>query len=197
MNNLYKILLLALLLCICGLLAWSAFVAMRSTLPVCPVDAIRMQNGKAVIDAGRCIGCGRCVTGIPNPNNLSPLPAFQPEPAGNTIRPPIPADTDAPVKPDSAPSSLSVEPINSVAKKEPPRPDLTLVTTHWVDPSVCIGCRLCVSRCPENAIDFIGGKAVIDQAKCTNCGICVNGNNDDFTGCPVGAISKITAIPTP
>jgi ferredoxin len=53
----------------------------------------------------------------------------------------------------------------------------------------CIGCRLCVKNCPTKAITMVKGKAVIDQEKCIECGICVNGNNK-FKGCPVKAIKK-------
>ncbi|MDY0152273.1 MAG: 4Fe-4S binding protein, partial [Candidatus Cloacimonas sp.] len=60
---------------------------------------------------------------------------------------------------------------------------------HKVDADKCIGCKLCVSNCPVNAITMVNGKAVIDPALCINCGICLNGNNDDFEGCPVSAIT--------
>ena len=53
----------------------------------------------------------------------------------------------------------------------------------------CIGCEACVKVCPKKAISIVGGKAVIDQTKCIQCGICVNGNNSEYAGCPVDAIS--------
>ena len=46
----------------------------------------------------------------------------------------------------------------------------------------CIGCGVCVSVCPFEAIDMVDNKAVITD-KCTACGVCVE-------KCPVGAIEK-------
>lgn len=53
----------------------------------------------------------------------------------------------------------------------------------------CVGCEACVEACPVQAISMQSGKAVIDQTKCIQCGICVDGNYDDYTGCPVKAIN--------
>lgn len=61
--------------------------------------------------------------------------------------------------------------------------------SYRVDTQTCIGCRLCVNPCPTGAIAFSRGRAYIDPAKCTECGICVEGNGS-FRGCPVGAIKK-------
>ncbi len=36
----------------------------------------------------------------------------------------------------------------------------------------CIACQLCVKKCPHDAITMDDNLAVIDYAKCTNCGIC-------------------------
>ena len=42
----------------------------------------------------------------------------------------------------------------------------------------CIGCGICVEKCPTNAIPesligYISGLAEIDEIKCTGCGECV------------------------
>ncbi|HLR21986.1 MAG TPA: RnfABCDGE type electron transport complex subunit B [Tissierellaceae bacterium] len=36
----------------------------------------------------------------------------------------------------------------------------------------CIGCRICVKNCPEDAFTFDNMLAKIDYEKCINCGIC-------------------------
>jgi len=61
--------------------------------------------------------------------------------------------------------------------------------TYNVVTKNCIGCRLCLSQCPTGAISIVKGKAVIDPAKCTECGICIEGHAA-FRGCPVNAIKK-------
>ncbi|MBI9031439.1 4Fe-4S binding protein [bacterium] len=61
--------------------------------------------------------------------------------------------------------------------------------SHEVNSEKCIGCRLCLTQCPEGAISMVNGKAVIDQEKCIDCGICISGNGR-FKGCPVKAIEK-------
>lgn len=60
---------------------------------------------------------------------------------------------------------------------------------YTVDSSKCIGCRLCVSKCPTDAISMVNGKAVIDADKCIACGICANGDGQKWKGCPVKAIN--------
>jgi len=54
----------------------------------------------------------------------------------------------------------------------------------------CVRCEDCLSACPVQAISIQSGKAVIDQDKCIQCGICVTGNFDDYVGCPVKAITS-------
>ena len=48
----------------------------------------------------------------------------------------------------------------------------------------CIGCRLCMKKCPEGAVTVEQFHAKIDYDKCTGCGLCA-------TLCPTGAIQKL------
>ena len=60
---------------------------------------------------------------------------------------------------------------------------------YKVNPKMCIGCQLCVSVCPTDAITMVHGLAIIDANKCIDCGICEFGNGN-YKGCPTNAIKK-------
>jgi ferredoxin len=52
----------------------------------------------------------------------------------------------------------------------------------WVDKEKCIGCKICVQKCPvPGAIEMVGNKAYIHNDICTRCGICME-------ACPKDAI---------
>ena len=53
------------------------------------------------------------------------------------------------------------------------------------DSELCRGCKTCLvaEGCPSKAVSMVDGKAVIDPAKCTHCGVCVG-------KCPFGAVPK-------
>jgi NAD-dependent dihydropyrimidine dehydrogenase PreA subunit len=51
-----------------------------------------------------------------------------------------------------------------------------------VDETKCVGCGICVEKCPIEAIYLIDGKAHDDENKCIGCGVCVH-------HCPEGARS--------
>ena len=201
MNNFYKILLLILLAALCAILLYTSFRANAEKLTVCPVDAISMKNGIAVVDTMRCIGCGRCALGIPSPYNLTLFPSINP----------APKDTlNDSILPETEPES-EAEPVIEIVKKEPVEikkelkqkkeieikteaaatPDTTMVYT--IIPDKCIGCRLCTFVCPTGAITVSRRIATIDQSKCINCGVCKNGNGVDYARCPVDAISASKA----
>lgn len=156
-------------------------------LKVCPTNAITMQNGIAVIDTLRCIGCGRCALGLPSPYNLTLFPAIKPKAQSDSIETTSSKETlPAQVKNDSIPSIKSIQ---STPDQKKPVTNLVSKLIYKVNLDACIGCQLCVTPCPTNAITMVDGKAVIDQSKCNSDGICVNGDGKDFAGCPVTAIS--------
>ncbi|MBM3292625.1 4Fe-4S dicluster domain-containing protein [Candidatus Bathyarchaeota archaeon] len=53
-----------------------------------------------------------------------------------------------------------------------------------IDNSRCVGCKLCISYCPEAAIKHVENRVKIDYRFCKGCGICVN-------ECPVKAITLV------
>ena len=42
----------------------------------------------------------------------------------------------------------------------------------WVDVEKCTGCKVCVEKCPVEAISMEDEKAKINMDRCINCGIC-------------------------
>ena len=57
--------------------------------------------------------------------------------------------------------------------------------TFSFDSEICRGCKKCLvaANCPSRAVTVTDGKAVVDQSKCTKCGVCVG-------KCPFGAVPK-------
>ena len=53
------------------------------------------------------------------------------------------------------------------------------------DREICRGCKKCAiaENCPSKAVSMEDGKAMVDQSKCTKCGVCVG-------KCPFGAVPK-------
>jgi len=54
--------------------------------------------------------------------------------------------------------------------------------TSWIDPEICVGCRVCGDLCAYSAIDFDERHrvSVVNEAKCKGCGSCA-------AYCPSGA----------
>ncbi len=169
---------------------------------VCPTQAITMKNGKAEINTSKCIGCGLCKNGLKSykgcPVNainadmtLQTENIVQNEPQKEKVNNDVVVNKNEDVQTDkkklaevekkavSKVDSVKTEDDNNVIQK----------VIYFIDEKLCIGCRLCVSQCPVNAISMVKGKAVIDLEKCISCGLCKNGNpSTNYKGCPVSAI---------
>jgi ferredoxin len=189
MKHLYKILIIILLLGI----ALMQFMAVQGAFPkqekqdVCPVNAIRMIDGKAVIDGIKCIGCGRCVDGfVAIPNTLHKArakaagdKALEAEQSRVQTAKPIAAE------PAVKPEQPSFKPETQAG----PKPQEG--SYYKVDSQQCISCGLCLAVCPSDAISYVDGKAFIDKDKCIDCGLCAGAEEEVFAGCPVEAISRV------
>lgn len=152
-------------------------------VPVCPVNAIQMRNGKAVIDPSKCIGCQRCVIGVPG--ILTPVKEDSVTQAMASV--PVDSPADPVISDNAVPTKVAPDKANPSSQVKPARPQER--KSYAVEAQKCIGCGLCTLFCPEGAISLVDGKAVIDPGKCVNCGICKNGNGGDYDGCPTGAIT--------
>lgn len=56
-----------------------------------------------------------------------------------------------------------------------------------VNKDLCLGCGLCASSCPQQAISLLSGQAEIYQNRCNHCGLCLN-------ICPQGAIMELAPV---
>jgi ferredoxin len=214
MNRLLQIALILLLL----IVAILQFMAARGIFPhrviqeVCPVDAISMVNGKAVIDSIKCIGCGRCVDGflaIPQDQQMQDFPQLQValQSPKAELNPTFSMPDDTPQTPPQA-EVQKAEPSHAPPKNQEAEESLA-DSTHQeaeesladslhqedeqdgyfvVDSRTCISCSMCLRVCPVGAISYVDGKAYIDPELCINCGICAGSDPSLFQGCPVDAI---------
>ena len=59
--------------------------------------------------------------------------------------------------------------------KRYPHPAELYATNYYaeIDPELCTGCEICVSRCQLDAITIVNGVAVVDLDCCIGCGNCV------------------------
>lgn len=200
MNTIYRILVILLLALLCVAIIYTAVNPGSSVLKICPVNAITQSNNIAVIDSQKCINCGRCFKGIPNP-----LDFYLTQRKNDAITKDVIADNQSTPQPNSVDNNNATtvkQPVTSsgqdkltkteTSDKRSSKISSLIKTFYKVNSDTCIGCQLCASNCPTNAITMQNGKAVIDPEKCTACGICANGNGNDFSGCPTTAISKVS-----
>jgi Fe-S-cluster-containing hydrogenase component 2 len=57
-----------------------------------------------------------------------------------------------------------------------------------IDEARCTGCGVCLNLCPQEAIVLEAERAAINQELCSGCGICIS-------ACPQGAIQEADLVP--
>lgn len=184
MNQALKIVFIAVLVCI----LMAQIVLSLGLYPktkwqkVCPVNAIHMRNGKAVIDTSKCIGCNRCVSGF------KAISDYQAVKIADSVDVLFPDNKDNESTTDELKVNSILKESNRYSKPNPKQEKVF----HKVREDKCISCELCVPICPVEAITMRNGKAHIDKFKCINCGLCTGRDPNLFDGCPVNAISAVS-----
>ncbi len=170
-------------------------IGCRQCIAVCPVDAISIQKGKAVIDMEKCNLCGECVKVCP----VKAIKEYKVQsPKIEEEQDSSATDTDTSQISSSPQITLVIEPKpdttktvlqDSIAEEQARATESDTVEeetepekkTAIVDIKKCIGCGLCLRTCPNDAIELKRGKAIIDPEKCTGSGECIK-------RCPFDAI---------
>lgn len=114
-----------------------------SCVKACPFDAIRLENGVAVVDRDKCKACGKCVAACPK--KLIEL---------------IPYDANYVVScssMDKGPATIKACQVGCIGcglcKKNCPNDAVILEDFHArIDYEKCTGCGTCVEKCPKHII---------------------------------------------
>ncbi len=215
MNKFIKIFSLTLVLFSIGIMALSSTktysvsankcIGCNLCVTVCPNNAIEMVNGKAVIDIDKCNNCGECVKVCPThaislfdkkditsaKESIKEKSSLEKDTAKNSVS----ENQKSVLQTKVLQTSVSQTSKKEVMKKSEPKTQKSILKKvkeiskkiYSVNPKKCIACKICVQKCPVNAIEMVNGKAVIDVDKCIECGICEN-------VCPTKAISHSQKI---
>jgi len=148
-----------------------------------PIFIIAQDTTKVFqVDDSKCIGCTICVR-----KTQCPTDAIEMNNGKAVIDPSkcIACGVCAIQCPVSAISETEIVNTSQIEEVNTAVEDTIRVVENLyvVDKEACIGCTICVQKCPTNAISMKDGKAVIDHEKCIQCGICAD-------VCPVKAIKK-------
>ena len=79
---------------------------------------------------------------------------------------------------ENSAAGLELHPDGSITAEDPEMPykrDLRRLEELIYRASECVGCGICLGRCPTGALDMEGGRIVIDVERCAHCSLCLDG----------------------
>lgn len=114
-----------------------------SCVKACPFDAIRVENGVAVVDKEACKACGKCVAACPK-NLISLVPYEAPYLVACSSN-------------DKGPVTMKACSVGcigcGICVKNCPAGAVTVENFNaTIDPEKCTGCGTCAEKCPKKAI---------------------------------------------
>ena len=134
--------------------AWACF-GLGTCAAVCPADAIRLEDGIAVVDADKCISCEQCVAACPQH-----IIAMRPDSAKIEVRCSSHAFGKA-VKAVCSAGCIGC----GICQRVCPH-DAIHVTDALarVDHEKCTGCGKCVEKCPVKIIRVLRPEAMAPES---------------------------------
>ncbi|WHH61039.1 RnfABCDGE type electron transport complex subunit B [Petroclostridium sp. X23] len=132
---------------------------------VCPFDAIKIQNGIAVIDEKKCTACGKCVSACPK--NIIEL---VPESAATWVVCKS-RDRGPEVKTHCDVGCIACKICEKACRFDAIKVENNIAV---IDYSKCVNCSQCVVKCPKKIIHGNRDmkKAYINEEACIGCTIC-------------------------
>lgn len=76
--------------------------------------------------------------------------------------------------------------------KRAPRPADAFTSPFVIQttPDNCVGCEVCIGRCPMEALEMVDGKSAVIEGRCIGCGVCVS-------TCPTDALHLVRSEQQP
>ena len=179
-------------------------------VPKCPVNAISLEKGRAVIDSSLCIACGLCsrvcpvgavdtvyateeelevMRGeaanpdsgeVPSPQTAEPLDTIESAKTAEADKPDATSEDSGTAEAEDSAQIVGIEEDSDSEASTADSESISPVPI--LDREKCISCNRCARICPTGAIEMIDGYPVIDPDKCIMCLRCIS-------RCPTGALS--------
>lgn len=142
---------------------------------VCKFDAIKIENGVAVVDEEKCVNCGKC-------REVCPKALIVEKPASKEVF--VKCNSHEFGKAVKVKCSAGCIGCGACAKACPVDAITMDNKLAVIDQEKCIGCKVCVAKCPTKVISgdiSDRRKVTIDEEKCIGCTACAR-------ACKFGAI---------